>query len=156
MPSRAALTQPQAAIASAIPTWPCVRNSRTAATADTASPASAVSIGVRVSSCANDTDASTFSSAWPGMPSAIAATRAGDRRGVARAEGAALEQSRDDRLGQQRQPDRRRQREAERDLEGARLRRRRDAARSSARTCAAMAGVITEAMATDTTPSGSS
>ena len=31
-----------------------------------------------------------------------------------------------------------------------------DAARSSARTCAAMAGVITDAMAIDTTPSGNS
>ena len=99
-----------------------MRNRSTAATADTASPASAVSIGVRVSSCANDTDASTFSSAWPGMPSAIAAS-APATAAVSRALNAPRSNNpRDDRLGQEREPDRRRQREAERDLEGARLR----------------------------------
>ena len=42
-------------------------------TAD-ASPTSAASIGVRVSSCANDTAPNTFSSAWPGKPAHIAAS----------------------------------------------------------------------------------
>ena len=116
---------------------------------------SAANIGVRVSSCANDTAPSTFSSAWPGQPGADRRQRRGDRRGVARAEGAALEQAAGDRL---RQHARRRPRPA---AQGRARSRRRAIARRrcrvvAARTLAAIAGTITAAIAIETTPSGSS
>ena len=125
MPSRAALTQPQAAIASAMPTWPWRGNSSTAPTADDRKPGERRQHRRAGVFMRERHRGQHLLQRMAGDAERDRGERAGDRGGVARAERAALEQAGDDRPGQQRQADRRRQREAERDLEGARLRARR-------------------------------
>ena len=120
-----------------------------------ASPASAANIGVRVSSCANDTAPSTFSSVWPGRPAQIAASaaataavsrgpkapRSNNPPAIASASSAKATAAGSDSANA---------------ISKARDCERAMASWSFARTLAAITGTITAAMAVDTTPSGSS
>ncbi len=133
-----------------------VGKQRERSAAAVASPASAASIGVRVSSWAKDTAPSDLLERVPGQSGADRGERCRDGGGIARAEGAALEQAAGDRLRQQREGDSRRKRQAERDLEPARLRRRDRLACCAPHALAAIVGTSTAAMAIETTPSGNS
>ena len=148
-------TQPEIAIAAATPTWPWPGNSSSAPTTAAASPASAVNIGVRVSSWANDTAPSTFSSTWPGRPAEIAASAAAT---IAVSCGPnAPRSNRPPAIGSASTA----KATADGSARPSAISKARDCAAAiasprPARTLAAITGTITEAIAIDTTPSGSS
>ena len=120
-----------------------------------ARPHKAASIGVLVSSCAKETAPKTFSSTCPGSPALMAASAAATAAVSWRTERSALEKSARNRIGKQGKAGGGRTCEAERDLIGARLCRGERAVIAGGAPDA-IRGTITAAIATETTPSGSS
>ena len=134
---------------------PMARAGRPAAIAST-TPFSVATSGVIVSSRAKNAGDSAFTSTWAGSASVSHISARGRRRGVISGEGAVLEQQPHDRLAEHDQPERCRQRQANREFEAARFRMRNGGAIRTPAPRASIPGSAPVPMATPTMPSGSS